>query len=99
MVVSANGYRPPVPTPSSVAARLRPERPPVTQSYGVHPVSSPPFSPVWRSLGIRAGHDVVGHVMWVYDEEDGNHWTGGRVMGALTATEDRGGSRAACRYR
>jgi diamine N-acetyltransferase len=37
---------------------------------------------VWTSLGVRAGDDVVGHVMWAYDDEDGTHWIGGMVVNA-----------------
>ncbi|MDX2548272.1 GNAT family N-acetyltransferase [Streptomyces sp. WI04-05B] len=37
---------------------------------------------VWTSLGVRAGDDVVGHVMWAYDDEDGTHWIGGMVVSA-----------------
>ncbi|MFI2780286.1 GNAT family N-acetyltransferase [Streptomyces sp. ALB3] len=37
---------------------------------------------VWTSLGVRAGDDIVGHVMWAYDDEDGTHWIGGMVVSA-----------------
>lgn len=47
---------------------------------------------VWTSLGVRAGDDVVGHVMWAYDEEDGTHWIGGMVVAA--AEQGRGVGRA-----
>jgi diamine N-acetyltransferase len=33
----------------------------------------------WRSLGIRAGDAVVGHVMWAVDD-DGSRWIGGLVI-------------------
>lgn len=36
----------------------------------------------WHSLGIRADEDVVGHVMWGYDPDDGAHWVGGLVVDA-----------------
>ncbi|MER5276190.1 GNAT family N-acetyltransferase [Streptomyces sp. NPDC002809] len=48
---------------------------------------------VWTSLGVRAGDDVVGHVMWAYDDEDGTHWIGGMVVSA--AEQGRGVGRAA----
>ncbi|MEU7024579.1 GNAT family N-acetyltransferase [Streptomyces sp. NPDC046203] len=47
---------------------------------------------VWTSLGVRAGDDIVGHVMWAYDAEDGTHWIGGMVVAA--AEQGRGVGRA-----
>lgn len=35
----------------------------------------------WRSLGIYADDDVVGHVMWAVDD-DGSHWIGGLMVDA-----------------
>jgi diamine N-acetyltransferase len=34
----------------------------------------------WRPLAICAGDDVVGHVMWGVDPEDGSYWIGGLVI-------------------
>ncbi|MFE4515969.1 GNAT family N-acetyltransferase [Kitasatospora sp. NPDC056783] len=48
---------------------------------------------VWTSLGVRAGDDIVGHVMWAYDDEDGTHWIGGMVVNA--AEQGGGVGRAA----
>ncbi|MFF7394255.1 GNAT family N-acetyltransferase [Streptomyces scabiei] len=48
---------------------------------------------VWTSLGVRAGDDVVGHVMWAYDDEDGTHWIGGMVVSA--SEQGKGTGRAA----
>ncbi|MFJ7910991.1 GNAT family N-acetyltransferase [Kitasatospora sp. NPDC096204] len=47
---------------------------------------------VWTSLGVRAGEDIVGHVMWAYDDEDGTHWIGGMVVSE--AEQGRGVGRA-----
>ena len=44
----------------------------------------------WHSLGIRADEDVVGHVMWAYDPEDGAHWIGGLVVDAARQGEGLG---------
>lgn len=49
----------------------------------------------WNSLAVRAGDEVVGHVMWAYDEEDGTHWIGGMVVNA--AEQGRGVGRATMR--
>ncbi|MGY3205376.1 GNAT family N-acetyltransferase [Streptomyces sp. TE5632] len=46
----------------------------------------------WNSLAVRAGDEVVGHVMWAYDEEDGTHWIGGMVVNA--AEQGKGVGRA-----
>ncbi|MFI8372064.1 GNAT family N-acetyltransferase [Streptomyces sp. NPDC085466] len=37
---------------------------------------------LWNSLAVRAGDEVVGHVMWAYDDEDGTHWIGGMIVNA-----------------
>jgi diamine N-acetyltransferase len=37
---------------------------------------------VWISLGIYADDEVVGHVMWAIDDDDGSHWIGGLVIDA-----------------
>jgi diamine N-acetyltransferase len=37
---------------------------------------------VWQSLAVVAGEDVVGHVMWAWDDEDGCHWIGGMLVDA-----------------
>lgn len=34
----------------------------------------------WHSLGIYADTDVVGHVMWAFDVDDGAHWIGGLII-------------------
>ncbi|WP_055693545.1 GNAT family N-acetyltransferase [Streptomyces prasinopilosus] len=49
----------------------------------------------WNSLAVRAGDEVVGHVMWAYDEEDGTHWIGGMVVNA--AEQGKGVGRATMR--
>lgn len=50
---------------------------------------------LWNSLGVRAGDEVVGHVMWAYDDEDGTHWIGGMIVNA--EEQGRGVGRAASR--
>ncbi|MFC8585664.1 GNAT family N-acetyltransferase [Streptomyces cinereoruber] len=50
---------------------------------------------LWNSLGVRAGDEVVGHVMWAYDDEDGTHWIGGMIVNA--GEQGRGVGRAAMR--
>ncbi|MFH8617293.1 GNAT family N-acetyltransferase [Streptomyces sp. NPDC017979] len=47
---------------------------------------------VWTSLGVRAGDDIVGHVMWAYDDDHDAHWIGGMVVGA--AEQGKGVGRA-----
>jgi diamine N-acetyltransferase len=47
----------------------------------------------WRPLAICAGAEVVGHVMWGVDPEDGSHWIGGLVIDADRQRE--GNARAA----
>ncbi|MFJ3927675.1 GNAT family N-acetyltransferase [Streptomyces sp. NPDC090022] len=37
---------------------------------------------VWNSLGVRAGDEIVGHVMWARGDEDGSHWIGGMIVDA-----------------
>ncbi|MGW5973562.1 GNAT family N-acetyltransferase [Streptomyces sp. NPDC055186] len=49
----------------------------------------------WTSLAVRAGDEVVGHVMWAYDEEEGTHWIGGMVVDA--AEQGKGVGRATMR--
>ncbi|WP_404386510.1 GNAT family N-acetyltransferase [Knoellia locipacati] len=48
----------------------------------------------WTSLGIYAGEQVVGHVMWGLDD-DGSHWIGGLVVDQ--AEQGRGLGRATTR--
>ncbi|MCX5388612.1 N-acetyltransferase [Streptomyces sp. NBC_00094] len=50
---------------------------------------------LWNSLAVRAGDEVVGHVMWAYDDEDGTHWIGGMVVNA--AEQGKGVGRATMR--
>ncbi|MFJ5875781.1 GNAT family N-acetyltransferase [Streptomyces sp. NPDC093088] len=50
---------------------------------------------LWNSLGVQAGDEVVGHVMWAYDDEDGTHWIGGMIVNA--EEQGRGVGRAAVR--
>lgn len=40
---------------------------------------------VWRSLGIYADEEVVGHVMWAVDD-DGSHW----ISGLIVASSEQG---------
>ncbi|MBT0768326.1 GNAT family N-acetyltransferase [Kineosporia sp. J2-2] len=35
---------------------------------------------VWTSLGVYAGDQVVGHIMWAYDEDDDRNWIGGMLV-------------------
>ncbi|WP_461028745.1 GNAT family N-acetyltransferase [Streptomyces sparsus] len=49
----------------------------------------------WHSLAVRAGGQVVGHVMWARSEEDGCHWVGGMIVDA--GCQGRGIGRAAMR--
>ena len=37
---------------------------------------------VWQSLAVVAGHEVVGHVMWAWDDDDRAPWIGGMVVDA-----------------
>ncbi|MFD6889354.1 GNAT family N-acetyltransferase [Streptomyces sp. NPDC059957] len=37
---------------------------------------------LWNSLAVRAGDEIVGHVMWAFDDEDGTHWIGGMIVNA-----------------
>jgi diamine N-acetyltransferase len=37
---------------------------------------------VWQSLAVATGEEVVGHVMWAWDDEDGAPWIGGMVVDA-----------------
>lgn len=50
---------------------------------------------LWNSLAVRAGDEIVGHVMWAYDEEDGTHWVGGMVVDA--GEQGKGVGRASMR--
>ncbi|MGW9498241.1 GNAT family N-acetyltransferase [Streptomyces prasinus] len=50
---------------------------------------------VWNSLAVRAGDEVVGHVMWAYDDEDGTHWIGGMIVNE--AEQGKGVGHAAVR--
>ncbi|WP_329122251.1 GNAT family N-acetyltransferase [Streptomyces sp. NBC_01465] len=50
---------------------------------------------LWNSLAVRAGDEVVGHVMWAYDDEEGAHWIGGMIVDA--AEQGNGVGRAAVR--
>lgn len=48
---------------------------------------------VWHSLGVRAGDDIVGHVMWAWDDDDQMPWIGGVVVDA--SEQGKGAGRAA----
>ena len=48
---------------------------------------------LWESLAIVAGDEVVGHVMWAWDDEDGCPWIGGMMVDA--AHQGSGAGRAA----
>lgn len=37
---------------------------------------------VWQPLAVLADGNVVGHVMWAWDEEDQRYWIGGVVVNA-----------------
>ncbi|MFC1230713.1 GNAT family N-acetyltransferase [Streptomyces sp. Sce081] len=50
---------------------------------------------VWNSLAVRAGDEVVGRVMWAYDDEDGTHWIGGMIVNE--AEQGKGVGHAAVR--
>ncbi|MEU9704383.1 GNAT family N-acetyltransferase [Streptomyces sp. NPDC047981] len=50
---------------------------------------------VWNSLGVRAGEEIVGHVMWAFDDEDASHWIGGMIVDA--AEQGKGVGHAAVR--
>lgn len=45
---------------------------------------------VWNSLGVCADDEVVGHVMWGYDPDDGAHWIGGVMVDAQHQGEGLG---------
>ena len=47
----------------------------------------------WHSLGVAHDGNVVGHIMWAFDEDEGAHWVGGAVIDA--AHQGRGLGRAA----
>ena len=40
------------------------------------------YGGTWQPLAIHAGAEVVGHVMWAVDPEDGSYWIGGLVIDA-----------------
>lgn len=40
------------------------------------------YDGVWHSLAVEHDGDVVGHVMWAFDPEEGAHWIGGVVIDA-----------------
>jgi len=44
----------------------------------------------WRPLAVCSGADVVGHVMWGVDPEDGGYWIGGLVIDAQRQREGHG---------
>lgn len=48
---------------------------------------------VWHSLAILADGDVVGHLMWGWDDDDRRHWLGGLMVDA--AEQGSGVGRAA----
>ncbi|MFG2329639.1 GNAT family N-acetyltransferase [Streptomyces sp. NPDC048604] len=50
---------------------------------------------VWNSLAVRAADEVVGHVMWALDDEDGTHWIGGMIVNETE--QGKGVGRAAMR--
>ncbi|MCD5354825.1 GNAT family N-acetyltransferase [Kineosporia mesophila] len=35
---------------------------------------------LWTSLGIFAGDEVTGHLMYAYDEDDDRYWVGGMLV-------------------
>jgi diamine N-acetyltransferase len=44
----------------------------------------------WRPLAVCSGDDVVGHVMWGVDADDGSYWIGGLVIDAARQREGHG---------
>lgn len=50
---------------------------------------------VWSSWAVYADEDVVGHVMWGRDDDDGSYWIGGMVIDG--AEQGKGVGRAAVR--
>ena len=40
------------------------------------------YGPDWTPLGISVAGQIVGHVMWAVDEDDGSYWIGGLVIDA-----------------
>ena len=53
------------------------------------------YEEVWHSLAVYADDQVVGHLMWGFDDADGAHWIGGMVIGR--DQQGRGVGRAALR--
>jgi diamine N-acetyltransferase len=51
------------------------------------------YEGIWQSLAIVAGGEVVGHVMWGVDPDDGSYWIGGLVI--AEDRQRRGHGRAA----
>jgi diamine N-acetyltransferase len=37
---------------------------------------------VWQNLAVVSGDEVVGHVMWAWDDDDGAPWIGGMLVDA-----------------
>jgi diamine N-acetyltransferase len=50
------------------------------------------YEQVWQPLAIYAGEQVVGHVMWAVDPEEGSYWIGGLVIDADRQGEGHGRS-------
>jgi diamine N-acetyltransferase len=48
------------------------------------------YDQTWQPLAIYAGDQVVGHVMWTVDPEDGSYWIGGLVIDAARQGEGHG---------
>ena len=51
------------------------------------------YGPDWHPLAIEVKGEIVGHVMWAIDEEDGSVWLGGLVIDS--AAQNKGYGRAA----
>ena len=48
------------------------------------------YEQTWQPLAIYAGAQVVGHVMWAVDSDDGSYWIGGLVIDAGRQGEGNG---------
>lgn len=48
------------------------------------------YGHTWRPLAVYAGDEIVGHVMWAVDPEDGSYWIGGLVIDADRQGEGSG---------